>query len=100
MDTVIAALWGALAQIMPSFVGRVLLALGIGIVTYTGVDTLLVFAIDSAKNAISGLSGDVVSMLAYMWIDKAISMVFSAANASLLLKGASAGVLKRFVPGA
>jgi len=37
MQVAIQMLWGALALILPSLVGRILLALGISFVSYTGL---------------------------------------------------------------
>ena len=44
-------------------VSRVLGALGLGTLTYTGVDAALSGVLDSARAAISGISGPVVQIL-------------------------------------
>ena len=53
-----------LASISWPIVSRVLLALGVGTVTYTGASTALDSALSAAKTALAGLGGDVLSILA------------------------------------
>lgn len=78
MQFVIAAAIGALLYAVTSIVGRVLIALGIGYVTYTGVGNLGTWIMDTMKGALSGLPADAAAFLAFLWIDKALTMVFSA----------------------
>jgi hypothetical protein len=81
----IPALWGALAQILASMVGRVVLALGISYITYRGADVAINYVGDFVKASISGGPASVVSFLAFMWVDKAISVTFSAFAAALAI---------------
>lgn len=88
------ALLGGLATVTASLVGRAILALGIGFVTYSGIT----FAIDSMKNnvmnSVSGLSADALGLLGYLWIDKGITIMFSAVAASIAMRGISGSVKK------
>ena len=83
----IPALLGGLATIAASLVGRVLLALSIGFVTYTGAQIGISAILVSVKSAFSGAPSDVVSLLAFLWVDKAIGMMFSAFTAAMTIKG-------------
>lgn len=94
---IIGAIWGALAPVLGSLVGRVLLALGIGYVTYTGLNIGVDAIYASVKNSFGGLSGDVLNFLAYMWVDKALSTIFSAFTAALAIKLGTSGVMKKMV---
>ena len=82
----VPALVGALAGAMASFVGRAIIALGLGVVTYKGIGSV----IDTLKgNVISNLNGlplDMVGLLGYLWVDKAITVIFSAIATSLAVK--------------
>lgn len=92
----IPMLWGALATAMASLVWRAVIALGIGFVTYTG-SMVLVNAMESAvTSSFSGMGATAVNFLAFMWVDKAITVIFSAVVTSLAVRGIS-GSIKRAV---
>lgn len=60
MDNIAA--W--LASITWPIVSRVLAALGLGTVTFTGASTALTSALGTAKTAFTGLGGDVLQIMA------------------------------------
>lgn len=95
----IAALLGGLAMMMGSMVGRVLLALGIGYVTYKGLDVTATFLLDYIKTGFSTMPQEVLQFLAWTWIDKAIGMIFSAWAASIALSGLAGGLTKMKIKG-
>lgn len=82
----IPALLGALATICASLVGRVLLALAIGFVTYKGFDVGITYLLDQIKTNIGSMSADTAQFLAWLWVDKAIGLLFSAYSAALGIK--------------
>ena len=90
-------LLAGLLEIVGSITGRVLVALGIGAVTYTGVTTLLGQLKSSAVTALLSLPSEVVGMLATMKVGEGISIIGSAIAARLVLNGLSSGVVKRLV---
>lgn len=76
-------------------IGRVLLALGMGYVSYKGFDTSITWLLNSIKSSISSMPAEIISFLGWLWLDKAISMIFSAyAAASLVKLAGSASVTK------
>lgn len=77
---------GLLISIVGSMVGRVLVALGMSYVTYKGADTAIGWILDQIKNNMAMLDPKIVKFLAFLWVDKAIAMVFSAYTAALLIK--------------
>lgn len=85
---------GALAGSMGSLVGRALLALGIGFVTYKGADVSITFLFNNVKSAFSGAPSSVVQLLAFLWVDKALSLMFSAFTAALAIKTAASGLTR------
>lgn len=95
----LASLVGALLSIAGSMVGRVLLSLGIGYVTYKGFDVSVQFLMNMIKDNMSQMPKDISDMLAWFWVDKAIGMVFSAWLASLAVSGLAKGVTKMKVTG-
>jgi len=91
------SLLGGLLTIAGSMVGRVLLALGMGYVTYSGFDVAITWLFDSIKTNMSAMPADVVAFLAYMWVDKAIGLVFSAYGAAIAVKLAGSTKLTKLV---
>ena len=91
MPLLIAALWGALLQIAGTLVGRVLLSLGIGYVTFTAVDTSIAWAKAQFLTGMSGLPAAAVGMAHTMKLGICVSMILSAITARLVLGGLTAG---------
>lgn len=92
----VPALMGGLAMAMGSLVGRALLALGVGAVTYTGVTLGVGVIKDQVITNLSGLPVDAVRLLAFFWVDKALTVIFSATATALAMQTVS-GSLKKIV---
>lgn len=97
MPLFVAALLGGLVQVAGSIVGRVLIALSIGYVTYSGLSALL----DSVKAQVmvllSGGPATIVTIMALLKVDVAVSIIFSAYAARLVLAGLTSDKLTRMV---
>ncbi|HEY9024435.1 MAG TPA: DUF2523 domain-containing protein [Burkholderiaceae bacterium] len=92
----VAALWGALIQIVGTLVGRALISAGIGVIAYKGIDMSIAFAKTQFFNAANGLPSVSIQVLGLMQIDTAVAMLFSALVMRLTFKGMSSGVMKSF----
>lgn len=97
MAVIAAAIWGAFLNIIGSIVGRALVALGLGVVTFTGMSVLLDGMKDQAIGAIQGLDPQVVALFGVLKIGTFISIITSAVAVRLLLSGAQSGTVKRWV---
>jgi hypothetical protein len=97
MPFFVSALLGGLIQIAATLAGRVLVALGVGLVTYTGVSSSLTWLKTQAVDAALGLPIEAVQIMAYMKVGEFISLIFSAILARLLLNGLTSDSLKRWV---
>lgn len=97
MPVFIAAIGGMLINIVSTLAGRVLIALGIGVVTFTGVNTSLTWLKGQAIASITSLPPEVFGMLSMMKVGVAISIVTSAITARLILNGLSGDSFKRWV---
>lgn len=97
MPLLIASLLGGLLQLAGSLVGRVLLSLGMSFVVFTGIN----IGFDMLKNIItdnmSGMGADVVNVLAFFWVDRAISLVLATYTAALALKMAGSDSITKLV---
>jgi hypothetical protein len=91
MPAFVAMLLGGLVQIAGSLAGRVLLSLGFGIAQYAGVSVTLTWLKSQALSSLTGMSAQLVQLLAFMKVGEAISIIFSALLVRLLLNGLSAG---------
>ncbi len=91
MPLFVAALWGALIQVAGTLVGRVLLSLGIGYVTFTAVDTSIIWAKDQFLSGLAGLPADAVGLASTMKVGVCVSMILSAITARLVLQGLTSG---------
>jgi hypothetical protein len=92
----VAALVGGFAAAMASFVGRALIALGVGFVTYKGIDLALGAIKSQVVDSMTGMPADMAGLIGFLWIDKALSVIFSAVVVALSMRLAG-GSLKRAV---
>jgi hypothetical protein len=100
MPLLIAELLGAIGFCMASLVGRVLLSLGISFITFVGVTGLISTISSSVMSSMNGLSGDILGLAGYLWIDKGITVVFSAWTAAIALKLAGSDTVTSMISGA
>jgi hypothetical protein len=88
---------GALIQAAGYLVGKVLIALGVGVVTYTGVSATIGWLKTGAVNALLGLPPEMVGILSLMKVGTCISLVFSAVLIRLSLSGLTGDTMKKWV---
>ena len=91
MPVFIAAMLGGLVQACGTLVGRVLVSLGIGYVTYTGASASLDWAKSYVLQRMAGLPADLVQILGLLQVGTCLNIVFSAHAAILVVKSMSAG---------
>jgi len=96
MPAIIALLLRGLLWVSGSIAGQVLLRLGIGVVTYTGMNATLGWLKGQAVSALHGLGPDIVNLLSYMKVGVAISIVTSAIVARAVLSGVTSDTVKRW----
>lgn len=94
MPLIVAAILGALASAMGSLVGRAIIALGIGFVTYSGIDVAIGALKTQAQSGVTSIGGDTLAFIGYLWLDKAISIIFSAITIALSMKVIGGSVKK------
>ena len=66
IPVIAASLIGGLISVTGTIVGRVLVALGVGVVTYTGVQTGIDSLLSNLDSAISGVPADILGLLGFM----------------------------------
>lgn len=88
---------GGLAVAMPSLIGRILIALGIGFVTYQGISVLSDWIYNDIINSFVQIPPAISRFLGWLWLDKAITMIFSAWTAALALKLGTNGTISKMI---
>ncbi|TMI98611.1 MAG: DUF2523 domain-containing protein [Alphaproteobacteria bacterium] len=97
MPFFLAALIGALVEAAGTLVGKVLISLCIGYVTYTGIDSSIDWARDEFLSARGGLPAAAVQLAGLLKVGVCLSMLLSAVTARLTLMGLKSGVMTRMV---
>ena len=97
MPVLIASLLSGLIAIAGHIAGRVLIALGIGVVTYNGLSSSLDWLIVQSVNNLSALPSDLLSLLAYLKVGSFISIVASAVAVRFVIQGLTGDTMKRWV---
>ncbi len=97
MPALVAILWGGLLNILGTLVGQIIAAVGVGVVTYTGVSSSLDWLKNQAVSGLQMLDPQVVGLLGILKVGVFISIISSAVMARLLLSGLQSGTFKRWV---
>lgn len=89
---------GLLVSGAGTIVGKVLISLGIGYVTYSGMDTLVSNVSSDALARIQALSPVTVQLAGVLQVGTCINIMISALSARLLVMGLQSGtVTKMFI---
>lgn len=88
---------GALLSIAESFVRRVLFALGMGVVSYTGINTAIAWLKTNFVNTALQLPPLVLQVMSLLGVGSMVSMVFSAMLIRMALQGMQSGTVKSWV---
>lgn len=97
MPVFIAAIGGMLINIVGHLAGRVLVALGIGVITYTGLSASLDWMKAQALGSFAGMPAEAVQLAAFLKVGTCISIVSSAMAARMLINGMQGDTFKRWV---
>ena len=97
MPTFIAALGGLLINLVGTLAGRALIALGISVVTYSGVNVTMNALKAQAISSFSALPAEVFGILGIMKVGQCISIITSAIVARLVLNGLTGDTFKKWV---
>lgn len=88
---------GALFMIAGSLVSRVLTALGIGVVSYVGIDATLGWLKTNFVTTAMALPPQMIQVMALLGVGRMVSMVFSAMLIRATLQGLQSGAVKSWV---
>ncbi len=97
MPVFLLSLLGGLVSIVGSLVGRVLVALGIGYASYTGLSVLLDFLKAQVISRLAGSSAEIIAVLSLGKFDVCVNILFSALAARLVLQGLTSDTITKMV---
>jgi hypothetical protein len=97
MPAFLLMLVGALASAAATITGRVLIALGIGYVSYTGIDYVLTGLKADAIANLNSVPLLAIAVMHTMKVDVCISILFSAMAAKLVISGLTSGAVTKAV---
>lgn len=97
IPVIAASLIGGLISVTGTIVGRVLVALGVGVVTYTGVQAGIDSLLANLDSAIAGVPADILGLLGFMRVGQALNIIISAMSARMLLNGLTGDTIKKWV---
>ena len=97
MPIFIAALGGMLINLVGTLAGRILIALGISVVTYGGITVTLDALKAQAIGAFGFLPPEVFGILGILKVGQCISIVTSAIAAKLVIDGLTGDTFKKWV---
>jgi hypothetical protein len=91
MHWLAAAILIPLLRLVDSFVGRVLLALGLGFFTYRGIDTSLAWILNQVSGGLSSGNATITGIIGVLRIDQCVTVLLSAVAVRLSLQGIKDG---------
>lgn len=97
MPIFLAALIGGLVSAAGSMVGRVLIALGVSYVSYTGLNVLFSGIQSAVASNLSALPPGVIGLMGLLKVGTSINIIFSAITVRMTLGGLTGGAIKKAV---
>ena len=92
----VAVLATAARWLLKYMITKAMVMLGIGYVSFTGIDALFTTIENEIWNSYNSLPGDIWSLVTLCGFDVYISVVLSAFSAYMVIKGLQAGVRSVF----
>lgn len=97
MINVLLALLGVLYKGAGSLVGQVLISLGIGYVTYSGLDVSLDWLKSQIAGSFAAFPPEVLQILSALKVGSGLSVILSALAARMALDGVTSGSVRKMV---
>lgn len=97
MPLLVSALLGGLIQAAGTLVGRVLISLGLGYMTFTGIGTLMAAVKTDVLALIGGQGSVVASFAGVLQVGTCVNIMASAIMIKLTMAGLTSGAVTRMV---
>lgn len=96
MPIFIGSIWGAFLGIIGTVVGRVAVALGIGLISYIGYGSIIQEITSYGKDALIGLPDELKKILGLLRIGESFSLLTGTVTVKMIANGMKNGTIKRF----
>lgn len=96
MPIFIGSIWGAFLGIIGTVVGRVAVALGIGLISYVGYGSIIQEITSYGKDALIGLPDELKKILGLLRIGESFSLLTGTVTVKMIANGMKNGTIKRF----
>lgn len=96
MPIFIGSIWGAFLGIIGTVVGRVAVALGIGLISYIGYGSIIQEITSYGKDALIGLPDELKQILGLLRIGESFSLLTGTVTVKMIANGMKNGTIKRF----
>jgi len=97
MPIFVSALLGGLINICGTIAGRVMIGLGISVVTYTGLSASIDYLKTSAIAQLGALPAQVLSIMSIMKVGSSLSIIMSATAVKLTLDGLTSDTFRKWI---
>lgn len=94
LPLIVGALGVFAAASITGIIARALLALGMGVVTYVGVDLAMTQAVNLLQDKVGGIPADMLQLLGLGGFDVMVSLIISAKTSVIAFQLANAGFKK------
>lgn len=96
MPVFIGSLWGGFLSIIGTVVGRVAVALGIGLISYIGYGSIIEEITSYGKDALIGLPDELKKILGLLRVGESFSLLTGTVTVKMIATGMKNGTIKRF----
>lgn len=97
MPAILAMFIGMLASAASSIAGRVLLFMGIGFISYKGMDKLITKVFEYSMANFDTLPATIIGIMGLMKVDVMIAIFTSGVFSSMIMSGLTGGVLTKMI---
>lgn len=95
MPIFIGSIWGAFLGIIGSVVGRVAVALGIGLISYIGFGSVIEEISSYGKTSLTSLPENLKQILGLLRVGESFSLLTGTVTVKLIANGMKNGTIKR-----
>jgi hypothetical protein len=97
MPIFLASLLGGLVAAAGSIAGRVLISLGVGFISFSGVDATIDYIVSQIHTASGSLPSLVLAGLGLLQFDNVVGIMVAAVTSKMVLTGLQSGAVKKMI---
>lgn len=95
MPIIVSTLWGAFLSIMGTVVGRVIAALGMGLISYVGFGAVIEEIASYGNSSLTSLPDDLKNILGLLRVGESFSLLIGTVTVKMIANGMKNGTIRR-----